>query len=136
MGTGEQIKSRPSKVLVVDDSREDRACTIAALVAAGVPRANVLEATDGLEGLDQIAANREIRTVLTDVGMPRMNGLDFLEKLRAQAPGAQAWLLTREGTEPFLPQALELGVRGAIPFCPQQGAMTASLVEWMKATHA
>ncbi len=136
MGTGEQLKGPSSKVLVVDDSMEDRACTIAALVAAGIPRANVLEATNGFEGLDQIAANREIRMVLTDVGMPHMNGLDFLKELRDQAPEAQAWLLTREGTEPFLPQALELGVRGAIPFRPQQGAMTASLVEWMSSTHS
>lgn len=136
MGTGKQQNGRSRKVLVVDDSREDRACTVAALIEAGFPRADVLEATDGLEGLDQVSAHREIQMVLTDVGMPRMNGLDFLQALRERAPRAQAWLLTREGTEPFLPQALELGVRGAIPFRPQQGAMTDSLVELMKGTRS
>lgn len=119
------------KVLVIDDSREDRACTVEAFLEAGVARESVLEAADGSEGLARVESDGDIDLVLTDVGMPGMNGLDFLAHMLEAGHAAETWLLTREGTLPYLPQALELGARGAIPFAPRPSELAQSLAALM-----
>jgi two-component system, cell cycle sensor histidine kinase and response regulator CckA len=55
----------------------------------------VLEASDGAEAL-KIAANHKgsIDLLLTDVVMPRMNGIDLAQKVRETLPGVRVAFMT------------------------------------------
>jgi CheY-like chemotaxis protein len=65
------------KILIVDDSK-----TIRMQVKDMLPKGNfeVLEAADGLEGLDVITQERP-NLILLDFFMPRMNGWEVVQKL-------------------------------------------------------
>ncbi|MBD2092533.1 response regulator [Microcoleus sp. FACHB-1515] len=73
------------KVLIVDDSK-----TIRMQVKDMLPigRFEILEAKDGLEGLDLIR-QQQPSLVLLDFFMPRMNGWEVVQKIQAQ-PQLQA----------------------------------------------
>lgn len=73
------------KVLIVDDSK-----TIRMQVKDMLPigRFEILEAKDGLEGLDLIR-QQQPSLVLLDCFMPRMNGWEVVQKIQAQ-PQLQA----------------------------------------------
>jgi len=43
-------------------------------------------AKDGVEGLEQLAAN-DIAMIITDVNMPRMDGIEFVRQARATPQG-------------------------------------------------
>lgn len=99
---------RPIKVLVVDDSP-----TMRALISARLRRDPGIEvvggAGDPLEAREMIKAlSPDVLTL--DVEMPRMNGIEFLEKLMRLRPMPVIMVstLTQEGAEATL-QALELG---------------------------
>jgi two-component system, chemotaxis family, chemotaxis protein CheY len=108
-------------ILCVDDSPSMRQTIKLTLAVSGY---RILEAVDGLDGLDK-ARNHEIDLVITDLNMPRMDGLEFINALRqmpafkgvpivfvttesdqakrasARAAGATAWIL-----KPFAPDHL------------------------------
>jgi CheY-like chemotaxis protein len=69
-------------VLVVDDDRRLRALMVRALTAKGY---RALEAGDGMEALEQLAADPDIELVVTDIVMPRMNGVELARQLAASA---------------------------------------------------
>ena len=77
----------PQHVLVVDDSSVNRAVLTAHLKRAGV--ASIDHACDGGEALEKISSATEAGDpfdfVFSDVWMPNMNGLEFIEKLRADS---------------------------------------------------
>ena len=81
------MKNLPKRVLVVDDSPVNRSVLKAFLSRAGV--VSVSCATNGREALEQIeAAVQEGKPhdfVFSDFWMPDMNGLEFIEKLRADS---------------------------------------------------
>jgi CheY-like chemotaxis protein len=72
-------------VLVVDDSPVNRSVLAAHLRKAGV--ASTGKACDGAEALAELdsafRSGRPYDLVLTDFWMPNMNGLEFIERLRA-----------------------------------------------------
>jgi len=68
------------RVLVVDDSMMIRQQMGRALAEAGFA---VTEAKDGVEALEQLAAVAEIGLIVCDFNMPRMNGIEFLQRLRS-----------------------------------------------------
>lgn len=84
------------KILVVDDSMTVRQQVGSVLTQAGF---TVEEAQDGQEGLEKIGAQSDIAMVICDVNMPRLNGIEMVEKVKAG--GAHANLpivmLTTEG---------------------------------------
>jgi two-component system cell cycle response regulator CpdR len=45
----------------------------------------VLEAIDGIEALEQLAAEPGIEIIVTDIVMPRMNGVELAQQLAASA---------------------------------------------------
>ncbi len=65
------------KVLVVDDSAVIRKVVIRALQQTGVTIDEVLQASDGNEGLAVLRAQR-IDLVLSDINMPNMDGIQML----------------------------------------------------------
>ena len=68
-----------SRVLVVDDSRAFRAYLCSLLRQHGYA---TLSAADGIEGLEVLQANPDIRLVITDYNMPRMDGLTMVSEMR------------------------------------------------------
>ena len=77
-------------VLVVEDQADVRAMVTRVLAGEGY---RVLEANDGLEAMEVITAEHEIALVLSDVVMPRMDGVE----LAAQIPDTIPVLLMTGG---------------------------------------
>lgn len=72
------------KVLVVDDSKLLHRMYDLALRAYPGGTLETLFAEDGAEGLSCLHAHPDTDLVLLDVNMPRMSGLEFLARLRAE----------------------------------------------------
>ncbi|MGE0489102.1 MAG: ATP-binding protein [Vulcanimicrobiota bacterium] len=70
-------------VLVVDDEEPVRRVVVKMLVKAGY---GVIEAGDGVEALEALAAEPAVRLVLLDVAMPRKDGYQTLTELRQKYP--------------------------------------------------
>lgn len=101
------------KVLVVDDSPTIRQQIGRALVDAGF---EVVEATDGVDGIDKIESDRGIGIVILDINMPRMNGLEMLEKVKQHEHniGLPVIMLTSEGQKSMIERAKRAGAKGWI----------------------
>ena len=69
-------------VLVVEDDPALRALMVRILSAKGY---RALEAGDGIEALERLAADPDIELVVTDIVMPRMNGVELAQQLAASA---------------------------------------------------
>jgi two-component system chemotaxis response regulator CheY len=111
-------------VLVVDDSLLVRRQVSAALKGLGYP---MLEAVDGVEALTQLEANPNTGLIVCDVNMPRMNGLELLERLGALGSVVPVVMLTTEGQPELIQRAKSLGAKGWIvkPFKPEHLVATA-----------
>jgi len=102
-----------AKVLIVDDSSTVRQQVSLALTQAGF---DVMEAVDGVAGAETIAANDDINMVICDVNMPRMNGLEMLEKVKGEAKNDKLpiLMLTTEGQPALIQKAKKAGAMGWI----------------------
>jgi CheY-like chemotaxis protein len=69
-------------VLVVEDDPALRALMARTLSTKGY---RALEASDGIEALELLAADPDIELVVTDIVMPRMNGVELAQQLAASA---------------------------------------------------
>ena len=67
-----------AKILIVDDSRMVRA----SLVKQIRNRFRIREETDGEAGWEALLVDPEIRLVLTDLSMPKLDGFGLLERIR------------------------------------------------------
>jgi two-component system cell cycle response regulator len=84
------VPSNPQRVLLVDDSAVVRRFVGAHLRRAGYV---VDEAKDGAEALESYRS-QPVQVVITDVGMPRLGGLELLAALREHAAPPEVILLT------------------------------------------
>jgi two-component system chemotaxis response regulator CheY len=111
------------RVLIVDDSSVMRTIVERALRSAGLELSEVLEATNGAEGLIAVEKGG-LDLILSDINMPVMDGLEFLRNLRtiAAAKGVPVVMISTEGSEAHVVEALSLGARGYLrkPFTPEQ----------------
>src|SRR5690606_2446714 len=100
------------KVLIVDDSETVRTQVGRALVDAGF---EVVGAGDGVEGL-QRAQQSSFALVLLDINMPRMGGLELLDKLKqgAETKHVPVLVLTTEVQESMIERAKKAGAAGWI----------------------
>jgi two-component system, chemotaxis family, chemotaxis protein CheY len=101
------------KILVVDDSATVRQQVGLALGQAGF---DVVEAVDGVDGFEKVTKATDISLVICDVNMPRMSGIDMLEKLHAEHKGAPVpvIMLTTEGQPDLVDRAKKAGAKGWI----------------------
>ena len=104
---------KKKKVLVVDDSATIRLQVSGALEQAGF---DVVEACDGLAGVEAIERDSEIAAVICDVNMPRMNGIEMVEKVKSVPKNASLAMimLTTEGQAALMRRAKEAGALGWI----------------------
>lgn len=112
---------KKKKVLVVDDSATIRLQVSSALEEAGF---EVVEAADGVAGVEAIERDVEIVAAICDVNMPRMNGIEMVEKVKSvpRNAGLAMIMLTTEGQASLMRRAKEAGALGWIvkPFNPPQ----------------
>ncbi|MDJ0650371.1 MAG: hybrid sensor histidine kinase/response regulator [Xenococcaceae cyanobacterium MO_188.B19] len=66
-------------ILIVDDSLTIRQTLSTTLRKAGY---RVIQCRDGIEGVEQLKRGEHIQAVISDIEMPRMNGLEFLSRTR------------------------------------------------------
>ena len=108
------------KVLTVDDSPSVRKMVEFSLKSKGYVMGS---AGDGMEALDQLG-QEEFDAIILDVNMPRMNGLEFLEKVKNDEnfAGIPVIMLTTEGQDEDRDKAMALGATAYIvkPFKPTQ----------------
>jgi diguanylate cyclase (GGDEF)-like protein len=71
------------KVMVVYDSKVLREHVVELL---RVHRYEVIEAVDGLDAIEVLKNNPDVRMVVTDYAMPRMDGLELSELIRRNVP--------------------------------------------------
>jgi len=76
--------------LVIDDSRAMRAILKRILVKLDF---KICEAADGQQGLDQLAANKDVSICLVDWNMPVMNGYEFVKAVRSDPDNKDIWLM-------------------------------------------
>ena len=110
-------------VLIVDDSSVVRKIVERSLRQAGLEIGQVFEAGNGLEAL-AVLNERKVNLVLCDINMPAMDGLEFVKQLPKveNAKGVPVVMITTEGSEGHVVQALSAGARGYIrkPFTADQ----------------
>ncbi len=107
-----------TKVLTVDDSRTMRDMLAFTLQGAGY---EVLQAENGQEGLDVLGENN-VDVIITDINMPVMDGITFIEKLRQDKTQAATpiLILTTESSDSMKATGRAVGATGWIvkPFDP------------------
>jgi len=104
------VNLKGATVLIVDD---DEAMRLMAATMLGLLDMKVLEAGDGVEAVEVFKNHvNEIRCVLCDLTMPRMDGWETIEALRRLSPGIPVILVSgydaataMDGDHPELPQA-------------------------------
>lgn len=109
-----------SRVLAVDDTRALRVMLADCLKKGGH---EVVLAADGIEALEKLREHRP-DIVITDLNMPRMNGLDFIAAARREDAGKSLpmLLLTTETAQALKDRAKAVKATGWLtkPFDPNQ----------------
>jgi two-component system chemotaxis response regulator CheY len=107
-------------ILTVDDSTTMRQMIAFTLTQAGF---KVLEAADGVDALD-VARGQAADLVITDVNMPRMDGITLVRELRQLGTYkfTPILVLTTESTPEMKAKGKEAGATGWIvkPFSPEK----------------
>lgn len=106
-------------VLIVDDGRDNRQFLIDYILKPN--GFQVLEAADGLEGLNMAIAHKP-DLILLDFQMPRLNGRQVLEKMQERHLDIPVILMTLHGSEEIAIEVYRLGVRDYVkkPFYPEE----------------
>jgi len=107
------------KILIVDDSATIRNQLTSTLAPAGY---QLVEAGDGIEGLQRVQSEPDISLAICDVNMPRMDGIEMITKLSEEGVKFPIVMLTTEGQAAMIQKAKAAGARGWIvkPFNPSQ----------------
>ncbi|MGO9862246.1 MAG: response regulator [Terriglobales bacterium] len=111
------------RALIVDDSSVMRKIVERSLRQAGIDLDKVVEASNGAEALVALQ-NNTVDLILCDINMPVMDGLEFVRQVHTveNAKGVPIVMITTEGSESHVVQALTAGARGYIrkPFTADQ----------------
>jgi two-component system chemotaxis response regulator CheY len=111
------------RALIIDDSSVMRKIVERSLRQAGIDLVQVFEAGNGAEALAVLQAS-QVDLILCDINMPVMDGLEFVKQLPGveNAKGVPVVMITTEGGESHVVQALSCGARGYIrkPFTAEQ----------------
>jgi len=110
-------------VLVVDDSAAIRKILQRVLRQTGLAIGAIHEAGDGQEAID-VLGQHPVNLVLTDINMPKMDGLQLLASLKnsSQWRNVPVVMITTEGGEAKVGEAVKLGAAGYVrkPFTADQ----------------
>ncbi|MCA8987990.1 MAG: ATP-binding protein [Planctomycetaceae bacterium] len=102
-----------ASILVVDDSLFDLK-RAAHLLQKKIPESTIFTAEDGQAAIEKIEQARP-QVVVTDLQMPRMNGLDLVVETRNRFPNIPVILMTAAGSEKIAAEALMKGAASYVP---------------------
>ena len=96
------------RALIIDDSKAMRSILSRMLQGLGF---EVLEASNGREGLQRLQSSGNVDLALVDWNMPEMNGLDFIRSVRAEQSydGVLLMMVTTETEMEQVVRALAAG---------------------------
>ncbi|VEP13416.1 CheA signal transduction histidine kinase [Hyella patelloides LEGE 07179] len=108
-------------ILIVDDSPTQRKLLVLMLEKAGC---SVLQAEDGQEALTQLRQHSEIKIIICDIEMPKVNGFEFLHAYHQDAnlSPVDTIVLTSRSSLKHRQMAFELGARAYLtkPYSEQK----------------
>ncbi len=102
---------QPRKVLVVDDSK-----LMHKMYEVMLRQYPLVYASDGRQALDRLQEHADIDLVLLDINMPNMNGLEFLEAIRASGEhqDLRVIIISTEGRDEDTQRGMEAGASAYI----------------------
>jgi len=103
----------PLKILVIDDSEDDRLLYRRALQKSEDLQYDVSETDDGEEGLKRIDAEMPA-CILLDYSLPGRNGVEILKRIRSKHPFMPVVMLTGQGNEAVAVTAIQEGAQNYI----------------------
>ena len=110
-------------VLIVEDSENSAA--VLELAFLGIPDIRVMQVSSGVEALHILdGGNTQVRAVVTDLNMPRMDGFELIRRIRGDTRlRATPIIVVSADTDPDTPERMAaLGVDAFFPkpFSPAQ----------------
>jgi CheY-like chemotaxis protein len=72
------MEMKPAKILLADDS-----ALMHKLLRAVLPGVSVVDALDGWEALSRLGEHPDVDLMVVDVNMPRMDGVELVQRLKA-----------------------------------------------------
>ena len=105
MAKESESQSRKGRVLVVDDHKSNRRLIRRILEDDGYI---VKEATDGEHALN-LTAEESFHLIISDLKMPKVGGMDLLQRIKKDAPETLVILLTAHGTIQSAVEAMKCG---------------------------
>jgi len=110
-------------VLIVDDSGAMRAVIKKIVGLSGFRMDQCLEAGNGREAM-ALLADHWVDVIISDINMPEVNGLEFLEQLARNETLREipVIMITTEGSEQMMQEAFARGAKGFVkkPFLPEE----------------
>lgn len=101
-------------ILIVDDDAVIKKWLSMLLMQIDTYEKAIFEASDGIEALD-ICQNHHIDLVISDIVMPRMNGLELLQELKLHFPHTRMAVLSSYDNFEYVRKALKMGALDYIP---------------------
>ncbi len=109
------------KILIVDDSNTARASVEYTLKKGEY---EVVSADDGVNGLAKLKETTNVSMIITDLNMPKMDGIEFIKHVRTidEHKYTPILMLTTESQDEKKKQGKEAGASGWLvkPFNPTQ----------------
>jgi DNA-binding NtrC family response regulator len=99
------MPQRP-RILLADDEVNLRKVLGAILTRDGY---EIVEAADGEQALDQVAANTDLAVLITDLRMPKLDGMGVLRKVMSDRPEMPVIMITAHGSVDSAVEAVKLG---------------------------
>ncbi len=118
-----------AKILIIDDHplfRESLAHILKKLSPRNTPF-TIYEAENSASALKVIAANSDLKLILTDIDMPGISGLSLLEQLRELTPEAAVVMISGSENHTDAKTSLRLGARGFIQKSTETPILLAAL---------
>jgi two-component system chemotaxis response regulator CheY len=111
------------RILIVDDSNIVRKVFVKTLGMTNIPVGGLLEAGNGLEALN-VLEREWIDLIFLDINMPVMDGVTFMNRLRAQTTHRETpvVIVSTEGSRVRRAELADLGISAYLrkPVTPEQ----------------